>query len=434
MKVIIIFLSFLFITNVFSQEYALYDIEAKKIVQKSKNINNPMYLASISKLFTFSKALEHLGPDFRSKTKLMYTGRVSNTVLEGDILLYGGGDPLLSARDLIQFALELKKHGISKVKGNFYYYSIFPTSLNISNLGKDDDSDNPSFSGLNVEFNRFRYTRSNIPIPELKHLNFSIKKTYKYDESYSYLGNFIWQKNSESKHRYLNELPSKNSSVFTANYFYTLARKRGITLNLPEELLVYNAKKWKTLAQKESLKLVHIAQLGLEYSNNVIAEVIQLHLKHKINKSLRELFIKDKIDISIVNGSGLGEGNKGSVLNIVELLTQLSDQSYGKKFFEGLLNLNGHSGTLRNTLLEYPMNIAYKSGSMFFVNNFAGYLYNKNGKKFIFAVFDNDPRRSNLSKKSLSERSKILKGESTWRKNSQLKIEKILKEFIEKSN
>jgi hypothetical protein len=53
--------------------------------------------ASNMKLFTTAAALYYLGPDYRYNTFLMATGRADG-VLEGDLVVYGTGDPTFSAR------------------------------------------------------------------------------------------------------------------------------------------------------------------------------------------------------------------------------------------------------------------------------------------------------------------------------------------------
>ena len=58
----------------------------------------PLAPASNAKLLTTAAALEALGPDYRFLTYLMTDGTVSDGVLEGDLILYGTGDPGLSSR------------------------------------------------------------------------------------------------------------------------------------------------------------------------------------------------------------------------------------------------------------------------------------------------------------------------------------------------
>jgi D-alanyl-D-alanine carboxypeptidase/D-alanyl-D-alanine-endopeptidase (penicillin-binding protein 4) len=54
--------------------------------------------ASNLKLFTSAAALYYLGPDFRYSTYLMTDGEIADGVLQGDLVIYGTGDPTLSDR------------------------------------------------------------------------------------------------------------------------------------------------------------------------------------------------------------------------------------------------------------------------------------------------------------------------------------------------
>jgi serine-type D-Ala-D-Ala carboxypeptidase/endopeptidase (penicillin-binding protein 4) len=81
--------------------------------------------ASNQKLITSAAALYHMGPDFRFPTFLLTDGTVENGVLEGDLILYGTGDPALSDRLLgsgrepfREFARTLRARGIHTVNGD----------------------------------------------------------------------------------------------------------------------------------------------------------------------------------------------------------------------------------------------------------------------------------------------------------------------------
>ena len=81
--------------------------------------------ASNQKLFTTAAALDRLGPGFRFPTYLLTDGVVRDGVLEGDLVLYGTGDPGLSDRffdsptdPLRSFARQLVAGGIHTVTGD----------------------------------------------------------------------------------------------------------------------------------------------------------------------------------------------------------------------------------------------------------------------------------------------------------------------------
>lgn len=86
------------------------------------NADAPLVPASNMKLFTTAAALHYLGPSFRFNTYLLAAGPVRNGVLEGDLVLYGTGDPTLSerfgTRVMDEFADTLVARGIREVQGD----------------------------------------------------------------------------------------------------------------------------------------------------------------------------------------------------------------------------------------------------------------------------------------------------------------------------
>ena len=88
------------------------------------NADAPMAPASNMKLFTSAAALHLLGPDFRFPTYLLADGPVVDGVLEGNLVLYGTGDPTLGTRSpanpsgaFAAFLEALEDAGIREVRG-----------------------------------------------------------------------------------------------------------------------------------------------------------------------------------------------------------------------------------------------------------------------------------------------------------------------------
>ena len=82
--------------------------------------DHPLVPASNVKLFTTAAALYYLGPDYRYKTFLLADGDIRHGVLEGDLIVYGTGDPTLrGAENRIwqTFADSLAARGVREVRG-----------------------------------------------------------------------------------------------------------------------------------------------------------------------------------------------------------------------------------------------------------------------------------------------------------------------------
>ena len=67
----------------------------------SYNSDMSVIPASNTKLFSTAAALELYGPDFKYKTQLVYTGKLDSAgVLTGNVIIKGGGDPLVEVEYL----------------------------------------------------------------------------------------------------------------------------------------------------------------------------------------------------------------------------------------------------------------------------------------------------------------------------------------------
>ncbi len=64
----------------------------------SINADVPHVPASTQKLLTSVLALNALGPQYRYHTDVLYTGKLANGRIDGDLILRGDGDPTLSSR------------------------------------------------------------------------------------------------------------------------------------------------------------------------------------------------------------------------------------------------------------------------------------------------------------------------------------------------
>lgn len=90
----------------------------------SRNAHLPLVPASNLKLLTSAAALHHLGADFRFTTWALSDAPVVDGVLEGDLVLYGTGDPGLSDRfhrhryvPFQELAAQLRAAGIQRIRG-----------------------------------------------------------------------------------------------------------------------------------------------------------------------------------------------------------------------------------------------------------------------------------------------------------------------------
>jgi len=74
--------------------------------------------ASVMKLVTTYAALEQLGPAYRWKTEAYAAGPLADGVLDGDLVLKGGGDPKLDLEAFGRLVRALRGKGLREIRGS----------------------------------------------------------------------------------------------------------------------------------------------------------------------------------------------------------------------------------------------------------------------------------------------------------------------------
>ncbi len=97
----------------------VYDLTARQTIylRNEKLLLKP---ASNLKILTTSTALVFLGPDYKFKTSLYYTGEILNGILYGDLFVAGGCDPDFTTADIDSLASAVKEKGIKEITGNIF--------------------------------------------------------------------------------------------------------------------------------------------------------------------------------------------------------------------------------------------------------------------------------------------------------------------------
>jgi len=114
--------------------------------------------ASSLKTVTTATALEKWGPDFQIETRVMAAQAAVNGIIEGDVTILGGGDPMLSLQDLTRWAGELHAKGLRRIQGcilgdgRLFAGSHYDDFWNWGDIGNGYGS---AVSGLNLEHNRY---------------------------------------------------------------------------------------------------------------------------------------------------------------------------------------------------------------------------------------------------------------------------------------
>lgn len=133
-------------------------LNTKGEVVLDENATTAFIPASSLKTLTTATALEILGPDFHFTTELKSTAPIQNSLIEGDLIIVGGGDPMLKLDDFKAWAAELKKRGLTRITGGIRTdATIFTGSLygDFWNWGDIGNGYGSGVAGLNLNHNRY---------------------------------------------------------------------------------------------------------------------------------------------------------------------------------------------------------------------------------------------------------------------------------------
>lgn len=410
----------------------------------------PQPPASVTKAITALYALETLGADYRFATRVIAAGPVVNGILEGDLILAGGGDPTLVTDDMAELASRLKDSGLREVRGDFLVWdgALF-------NLDEIDDSQldhlgyNPTITGLNLNFNRVHFewkrvdeafqttvdarsenyrplvTSSRVRLVDRDTPVFAYRAVNGVDDwtvARSALNDFgsRW-------------LPVRNPADYAGQVFATFARSHGIVLKSPSEVAALP--EGNTIASIDSASLTDVMQGMLRFSTNITAEAAGLMAsatRSGWQRSLRTSamamagWARDRaggIGPAFVDHSGLGDTARISADEMVQYLTApgVADQ------LQPILRNIAVVGDDDKTIDDPRIAVRAKTGTLNFVSSLAGYVQTRSGRKLAFAIFAADLAARERGKAQGSE---VPPGARSWNRRARALQQDVIKHLV----
>ncbi|MCB9365463.1 MAG: D-alanyl-D-alanine carboxypeptidase/D-alanyl-D-alanine-endopeptidase [Flavobacteriales bacterium] len=395
--------------------------------------------ASTTKLITTASALEILGENTRFSTQILYTGTIDTLckVLNGNIIIKGGGDPCLGADrysrhygDFIKnWALKIKALGIDSINGRVigdascFTYQTTPSTWIWGDLGNYYGA---SPSGLSIYDNmckvEFESGRKNgdstfitcvVPfIPDLNIDNQVKSLDTKKDESYFYGGPFQVNRMVRggiplNKKGYDVKSSIPDPAMLAAFELDMEMRMMGLklkdTYTTRRVLETENNDETHLLTKTYSPKLSDIVNQTNTYSINLYAEHLVNQIGLKIYKSgdpesgttaITNFWKEKGLDVDgfyINDGSGLSRFNAITAKHLVSILKYMKTSENYDEFYNSL-PIAGKTGTIRsigkNTFAEN--NLRAKSGYMTRARSYAGYVTTKSKRELAFALIVNN--------------------------------------------
>ncbi|SMX24084.1 D-alanyl-D-alanine carboxypeptidase/D-alanyl-D-alanine endopeptidase [Boseongicola aestuarii] len=429
--------------------FALADAETGEMLDMRQQ-GRPMPPASTLKAVTSIYALDRLGRDFQFETKVLADGKIVDGELRGDLWLVGGGDPTLTSDGLADLAKAVAEAGISRISGTFFVWAdALPRSDRIDSDQPDVVAYNPSYGGLNLNFNRVHFEwipdGDEIEITmQARALRFSPETNvarmrmvdrpgpvYEYKKG---LQADYWSvaRDSLGKKPGARWLPVRFPALYAGDAFRAVARLQGLKLPFPE--VAQNPAVGRVIASTSSEKLEDVLTGMMRYSTNLTAEAVGMAASLVNGVPLANLIGSGSRmagwaqmrfgtrRMTFRDHSGLGYDSEINAQDMVDILRQGQD-------CEGLMKslAIADPGRTDGKPMEGVSAVA-KTGTLNFVSSLVGYIYTKSGRKLVFAIFTADKQRRDSIPTELRERPP---GSRSWANRSRRLQKGLLAEWAE---
>ncbi len=407
--------------------------------------------ASNEKIITASSTLITLGPNFNFETFLTTNGEIKDSILKGDVIVFGNGDPTFYNRfyadpDYVfnQWADTLLAKGIKTINGNI--------------IGDDNAFDDEpigygwSLDGLDVwysaevgalQLNENYVDLKIIPplyssdslkiIPNISSGYFKIiNQTQVGDTGRSrisiirpYGANNIFVKGyvAAGSHEFEYTPSITNPTLFYVTVLKEVFENKGISV-LGNAIDCDDISNWnhnpedfKTLLIHKSPPLIKILSGLLKRSQNMYAETMTRLLgwnefglgsfdngKKVVEKVLQNEFNIQPNTYQYMDGSGLSRYDYVSPDQLIKILEGMTHNKYWDQWYDAL-PIAGIDGTLKNrmkgTLAEG--NVHAKTGTISNVRGLSGYVTTADGEKLVFSFLVNGHLRSSKETEDITD-------------------------------
>ncbi|NOE35303.1 D-alanyl-D-alanine carboxypeptidase/D-alanyl-D-alanine-endopeptidase [Ruegeria sp. HKCCD7318] len=403
--------------------------------------------ASVGKALTALYALDVLGTDHRFETRLVADGPIENGILHGDLILAGGGDPLLDTDALASMAANLREAGITEVRGAFKVYDgALPFVFSIDPGQPDHVGYSPAISGISLNFNRVHFewkragkgydvsmdARSARYVPAVDVASMRVESRSL--PIYTYQPSARQDRWTVAKGALGNGgarwLPVRKPALYAGDVFRTLARSNGIVLGRVQ--VTRERPQSLDLVVHRSDPLESILRGMLKYSTNLTAEMVGLAATKargvyprnlaesaaEMNRWALESFGVN--GIAMVDHSGLGDASRIVPADLVSALVVAQKSGILRPLMKPFALTDRNGRVVKN----HPVKVDAKTGTLNFVSGLGGFLTTADGVDLAFAIFT-----ANVAKRAKIPRAQRERpdGARSWNRRSR-KLQRALLE------
>jgi serine-type D-Ala-D-Ala carboxypeptidase/endopeptidase (penicillin-binding protein 4) len=343
----------------------------------SRNAGKLFMPASNQKILTSAVALAQLGPDYRYHTVIAKRGELKDSVLAGDLIVIGRGDPTMSdrvhgsaANAMAALADSIRARGITRVTGalrqggNAFPDSIYGYGWEWDDIGGE----------------------SGAPIDELLFNEGMVQRAAKIEGRDTVIS-----------------VATRTPGYVYLSALYSALSQRGVRIdglvNLSADSLTLP---YDTVYVIESPPLREILKVFMKPSQNQIGEALLKTIgleKTGIGSAdagaevtttqLRDWGV-DSTEVVVYDGSGLSRHDLVTPRTIVRVLSAMQKDTAFSVYYDAF-PIAGVDGTIRSRMKGTPAenNLRGKTGTIEFVRSLSGYVDTADGQRLVFSFLSN---------------------------------------------
>ena len=422
-------------------------VDEKGALRYGRNPRQLFIPASNTKIIVAAVAAARLPPDWTVKTSLYGNGRLRGGVLDGDLILYGRGDPTFGKRcfatdtlregacetdaltRLRELAAQLQRRGVREIRGDLegdgsyfepltvhpgwedfdlnWWYAAPVTALGFNDnsvdfvWGPGREAGAPAVITMSPDLGDVFFENRTVTVPAGGRSDIG-------DRFYREPGTLnVWAEGTAALDRptQTESFAMPDPNLFTARAFRQVLQEEGIaitgtTRSTTDSMLYRSARGTPALAEITSRPLREWIFPILNRSQNWFAEMVLKQLGRQFGKAgswtegltVERRFLIDSVrvdstEFSLSDGSGLSSGNLVSPAAFTKILRFIRGHPRAQTFLAGLPQA-GQVGSLRNRFIKTPLagRVRAKDGSIAGVNSLSGFIERPDGRVWTFSV------------------------------------------------
>lgn len=369
------------------------------------NIDRSLTPASVMKTVTCASLLNLADSNERFATRVTARGAISDSILQGDLVVHTVGDPTIESQYFPQtqgfadsIASQLRRMGITRITGDVVIdESLFADATTPAGWMAEDIPwyYGARLQGANFRDNKFRLTLpSRKTVPEVPDLKFQFARAKR-------RGVKVDRKDGSETMLVSGNTRRGFTETFSMPYPRKAMRAEILSVLASRGITVGQGSPLKSAVETEiythlSPRFGEIMESLMHRSDNLMAEGM---LRAIVPGGTRAQAIAEEQavwamhgisahGVNIVDGSGLSRDNRLTARFLGDINRRMLGDEFGDEFLS-LFPLAGMHGTMRNFLVDTPLEgrVAMKTGSMKGVQSYSGYLLDEEGRPTHLLVF-----------------------------------------------